>query len=104
MSTLHRKRSPPVRDIPGSSSASDRHGNASTVTFGSMPAASKNDPPSNAADVEHLVAANQDDRVIRRALTLFENLNPPPNRNAGINENMEQSQNYAADPPQNQAQ
>ena len=96
-----RKR-PRVHDIPVNSSASDRHGRTNALPLPSLPAAREYNPARDAANMEHLVAADQNDRVIGRALALLENLNPPPNGNAAINEDMEQAQNQTADPPKNQ--
>ena len=70
----------------------------------SPPSASQDDPPGDAADVEHLVTSNQEDRKIGRLLTLLEVLNQPPNRDAGIDQDVEQSQSYSPDPTEDQAQ
>ena len=37
-------------------------------------------------------------------LTLLEMLNQPPNRDTGIDQDVEESQSYAPDPPEDQAQ
>lgn len=55
-------------------------------------------------DVDYLVTTNQEDGKIGRIFALLEKLNPPPNRETGINHHVEQSQSYATGPPQNQAQ
>ena len=72
--------------------------------LGSLPAGSEDDPPSDAADVEHLITPDQEDRKIGRKLTFLEMPNPPSNRDASIDQDVEERQDHPSDPSQEQSQ
>jgi hypothetical protein len=67
-----------------------------------LAAGSDDDPTGDAADVKHLVTSNQEDWKIGRTLALFKDADPPPNGDASVNQDVEESQDQAAGPPKNQ--
>jgi hypothetical protein len=62
----------------------------------------ENDPSGDAADVEHLVASDQQDGEVGRMLAFFEIFDQPANWQASIDENVKQSEGDPANPSENE--
>lgn len=61
-------------------------------------------PSGDTTQVEHLIAADQQDRKIRRLFALLEMFVPPTDRIAGVDQNVKHGQHHTSDPSKNQTE